>query len=345
MNRDKRRPIRCATHPSKRSCAAAWLSAVALLGALVALAPSPTRAQPAADYPNRPVHIIVGFIPGSAADLTARVLGQGMSKILGQQFIIENKPGAASSLAGDFVARAPKDGYTLFLASSANITNAAINPNLGFDLAKDFAPIALTTSVAVILVVHPSLGVANVQELIALARAKPGEVLYGSTGVGTAPHLAAELFAMRSGVKLVHVPYQGSPQAVTDLVAGRTMMMFSPASTVIPQVQAGKLKALASAAAKRPSIAPDLPTMAEAGIPDFDTSIWFGLMAPAGTPRPIVDKLARAADETLRSGEALTSLRAQGFDTLSGGPDDFARIIGSEVERWGAVAQAAGLKK
>jgi tripartite-type tricarboxylate transporter receptor subunit TctC len=331
------------TSPSKqrRALALCWLRQWALICAL-ALQVGPALAQ---EYPARPVHIVVGFIPGSAADITARVLGQGMARILGQQFVIENKPGAGSSLAADFVAHAPKDGYTLFLGSSANLTNAAINPNLAFDMATDFAPIALVTSAAVILVVHPSLGVNSVQELVARAKAKPGELLYASTGVGTAPHLAAELFAIRSGVKLVHVPYQGSPQAVTDLIAGRTAMMFSPASAVIPQVEAGKLKALASAAAKRPTIAPDLPTMAEAGMPDFDTSIWFGLMAPVGTPREIVDKLARAADESLKSSEALRSLRAQGFDALGGGPEDFARTIRSEIKRWGEVAQAAGLKK
>ena len=299
----------------------------------------------AEDYPARPVRIIVGFIPGSSADITARVLGQRMGQILGQQFVVENKPGAGSSLAAEFVARAPKDGYTLFLGSSANITNAAINPNLSFDLAKDFAPIALVTTAAVILVVHPATGVNSVQELIALAKSKPGEVFYASTGVGTAPHLSGELFAMRNGIKLVHVPYQGSPQAVTDLLAGRTSMMFSPASAVVSQVETGKLKALASAAAKRPSIAPNLPTMAEAGMPDFDTSIWFGLMAPAGTPREIVDKLARAAREALQSEDVLAALHPQGFDALSGGPDDFARIIQSEIKRWGEVAQAAGLKK
>jgi tripartite-type tricarboxylate transporter receptor subunit TctC len=201
------------------------------------------------------------------------------------------------------------------------------------------------TTAAVILVVHPSTGVNSVQELIALARSKPGEVFYASTGVGTAPHLSGELFAMRSGVKLVHVPYQGSPQAVTDLLAGRTSMMFSPASAVVSQVETGKLKALASAAAKRPSIAPNLPTMAEAGMPDFDTSIWFGLMAPAGTPREIVDKLARAVREALRSEDVLSALHPQGFDALSGGPEDFAKIIQSEIQRWGEVAQAAGLKK
>jgi tripartite-type tricarboxylate transporter receptor subunit TctC len=297
------------------------------------------------DYPNRPIRLIVGFIPGSAADITARVLGQRMGQILGQQFVIEGKPGAGSSLAAEFVAHSAKDGYTLFIASSANITNAAINPNLSFDMIKDFAPIALINTAAVILVVPPSTGVKSVPELIALARSKPGEVLYASTGVGTAPHLSGELFSMRTGVKLMHVPYQGSPQAATDLLAGRVTMMFSPASAVISQVEKGSLRALASAASKRPAILPTLPTMTEAGMPDFDTSIWFGLMAPAGTPRDIIDKLARAAREALATNEVVTAWRPQGIDPLSGGPDEFARHIESESKRWSEVAQAAGLKK
>jgi tripartite-type tricarboxylate transporter receptor subunit TctC len=320
---------------------------IALTVALAAqlVLPSASTSARAEDYPVRPVRIVVGFIPGSAADITARVVGQRMGQILGQQFVTESKPGAGSSLAAEYVAHAPKDGYTLFLGSSANITNAAINPNLPFDMAKDFAPIALVTTAAVILVVHPSTGVSSVRELIALARSKPGEVLYASTGVGTAPHLSGELFAMRGEVKLVHVPYQGSPQAVTDLLAGRTTMMFSPASAVVAQVESGKLRALASAAAKRPSIAPSLPTMAEAGMPDFDTSIWFGLMAPAGTSRDVVDKLARAAGEALKSDEVLAAIHPQGFDALSGGPEDFAKTIQTETRRWSEVAQAAGLKK
>ena len=297
------------------------------------------------DYPSRPVHIMVGFIPGSAADITARVLANGLGKLLGQQFVVENKPGAGSNLAAEFSARAPKDGYTLFIGSSANITNQVITPNLGFDMTKDFAPIALATMAPVILVVHPSTGVKSLRELIALAKAKPGEILYASTGVGTAPHLAAEMFDTRAGVKMVHIPYQGSPQAVTDLIAGRTAVMFSPASAVIAQVEAGKLIALASAAAKRPSIAPNLPTMAEAGMPDFDTSIWFGLMAPTGTPQEIIDKLARAVPDAMQSAEAQTALKGQGFDQLSGGPEAFARFIVAETAKWNEAARAAGLKK
>jgi tripartite-type tricarboxylate transporter receptor subunit TctC len=318
----------------------AFVAAALLLAGLAAPA-----ALGQSDYPSRPVRLIVGFIPGSSADITARVLGQRMGQILGQQFVVEGKPGAGSSLAAEFVARAPKDGYTLFIASSANITNAAINPNLPFDIGKDFVPIALINTAAVILVVHPSTGVNSVQELIALAKSKPGEILYASTGVGTAPHLSGELLSMRAGLKLVHVPYQGSPQAATDLLAGRVAMMFSPASAVVSQVEAGSLKVLASAATKRPGILPKVPTMAEAGMPDFDTSIWFGLMAPAGTPRPVIDKLAGAVREALASNEVVTAWRPQGIDPLSGGPEDFARHIASESKRWGDVATAAGLKK
>jgi len=313
--------------------------------AFVAVLSAASAARAQSDYPNRPIRFVVGFIPGSSADITARVLGNRMSQILGQQIVVEGKPGAGSNLAAEYVARAPKDGYTLFVLSSANLTNAAINPNLPFDIVKDFAPIALINSVAVILVVHPSVGAGSVQELIALAKSKPGELLYASTGVGTAPHLSGELLSMRAGVKLVHVPYQGSPQAATDLIAGRVSMMFSPASAVVSQVEAGTLKVLASAAGKRPGILPNVPTMAEAGMPDFDTSIWFGLVAPAGTPRPVIDKLAGAVREAVASNEVVTAWRPQGIDPLAGGPEDFARHIASESKRWSEVAAAAGLKK
>ncbi len=316
------------------------IAAAAIAG--LALAAPFARAE---EYPARPVRIMVGFAPGSSADITSRTLGQRMSQILGQQFVVEIKPGAASGVAAEFTARAPKDGYTLFMASSANLTNQAINPNVSFDMVKDFAPIALATSVPIMLVTHPSSGVNSLQDLVALAKSKPGEVLYASTGVGTAPHLSGELFAQRAGVKLVHVPYQGSPQAATDLLAGRVTMMFSPISAVTAHVEAGKLKALASATSKRPLIAPNVPTMAEAGMPDFDTSIWFGLVAPAGTPREIVDKLSRAVAEAQKSDEVVKMLRTQGFEAITGGPDEFAKSMQSEIKRWNDVAQAAGLKR
>ena len=316
-----------------------------LLAASLLLAMSGNAARAQGDFPTKPIRLVVGFTPGSVADITARVLGNRMGQILGQQIVVENKTGAGSNLAAEFVARAPKDGYTLFLPGSANIANATINSNLPFDIVKDFAPIGLVNAAAVILVVHPSLAVNNVQELIALAKSKPGELSYASTGIGSAPHFSGELFMQRTGTKLVHVPYQGSPQAATDLLAGRVQVMFSPATAVISLVQDGKLKVLASAGSKRASILPDVPTMIESGMPDFDTAIWFGLMAPAGTPREAVDKLARALREAVKSPDVVAAWRPQGVDPLDGGPDELAGLIASELKRCGAVATAAGLKK
>jgi tripartite-type tricarboxylate transporter receptor subunit TctC len=313
-----------------------------LLAAVLAATAAPCGAQ---DYPNKPVRLVVGFTPGSVADITGRVLGNRMGQILGQQFVIENKPGAGSNLAAEFVARSAKDGYTLFLSGSVNANNAAMASNLSFDIVKDFAPVALINEVAVILVVHPSVGVNSVQELIALAKSKPGELTYASTGIGTAPHMSGELFMQNTGTKLVHVPYQGSPQAATDLVAGRVQVMFSPATAVISLVKSGQLKVLASSTLKRASILPDVPTMIEAGMPGFVTSIWFGLSVPAGTPPDVIDKLSRVAQEALKSPEVIAAWAPQGVDPMPGTAQDFARHMAGEVKRWGEVAVAAGLKK
>ena len=315
-----------------------FAAVVACIAAAVAL---PARAE---DYPSKPVKIVVGFIPGSAADITARVLGAQMGKSLGQQFVVENRSGAGSATAAESVSHAAPDGYTLFLGSSANIASNVLNPKMT-DISKDLTPIGLATTVPVILVVPSASGINSVADLIALAKSKSDGISYASTGIGTAPHLAGELFAQRAGVKLLHVPYQGSPQAVTDLLAGRTNMMFSPASAVLGNVEAGKLKALASAANKRPAVAPNIPTMAEAGMPDFDTSIWFGLMAPNGTPREVTAKLEKALKEAQGSSEVLAGLKKGGFDAISGGPDDFVKLMQSEHKRWTTVAAAAGLKK
>ena len=299
----------------------------------------------AEDYPSRPVRVMVGFPAGSGADITARVVGQRMGQILGQQVVVENKPGAGSSLAADFVARAPKDGYTLLLATIANPINAVVNPNLSFDFIRDFAPIVRLTTTPNILVVHPSVGVKTVKELIELAKAKPDQLSFASSGVATGTHLAGELFKVMTGVKMVHVPYAGSPQAVTDLLAGRVQVFFSPASTVMSHVREGKLVALASTETKRTAVAPDLPTMVEAGLPGFETGLWFGLMAPAGTAKEIVDKLNRAGNEALKADEVGKALAPQGIDLVGGSTDDFARFLDSEMKQWTTVAQAAGLKK
>jgi tripartite-type tricarboxylate transporter receptor subunit TctC len=322
---------------------AMWALILTLTPALTAVAVSPGAR--AGEFPSQPPRLIIGFPPGSAADITARLVGAHMSETLGQQLVIESRTGAGSGLAAEFVARAPADGYTLYIGTSSNLTNAAVNPNLRFDFAKDFAPITPLTLLPLILAVHPSLGVASLQELVALAKSKPGELTYASVGIGTVPHLSTELFAVRTHIKLVHVPYQGSPPAVTDLLAGRVSMMLGVASTILPHIESGKLKALAFSSAKRAHVAPNVPTMIEAGLPDFEAGVWFGLVAPAGTPRPIIDKLAAAANDALAASEVAAKLRAQGFEPMGGPPDDFAQFIARETVKWTAAAEAAGLRK
>jgi tripartite-type tricarboxylate transporter receptor subunit TctC len=294
-------------------------------------------------YPSRPIHVIVGFTPGAAADITARVLGESMGPILSQQIVVENKPGAGSSIAAAYVGHEAKDGYTLFLATLSIIVNQIINPNPSLDLTRDLAPIALLASVPVILVVNPDSNVHSVADLIALAKSKPGQVLH-ATVVGSLPHLASELFAQRAGIRWTQVPYQGSPQTVMDVIAGRALATFSPASTVIGQIAAGKLRPLAVAAHKRSRALPDVPTLEEQGMPDFDTSLWFGLFAPSGTSRSIIDKLADAAPKAMQTPPAQEALRKQGFEPLNGGPKEFADYIRLEADRWTKVAQAAGLR-
>ena len=296
------------------------------------------------DYPSRPVRIVVGFGPGSAADLTARVVAQRLSRTMGQQFIVENKPGGGSTVAADQVVRGSKDGYTLFMGTVANVINGVMQPNLAFDFSRDLAPIVYATSSPNILVVHPSTGVNNVKELIAVLKAKPEQVFYGSSGVGTSPHLSGELFNMMAGTKMVHVPYSGSAQAVTDLLAGRTQVMFSPASTVLQYVESGQLKALASSERTRASAAPDLPTVAEAGLPGFDTSVWFGFMGPTGLSQEVIEKLSRAIDEALKNDEVTKPLHAAGLDIKGGTPEEFGTFIVSETKKWNGVVTAAGLR-
>jgi tripartite-type tricarboxylate transporter receptor subunit TctC len=272
-------------------------------------------------------------------------LAQKFSQSLGQQFVIENRPGAGSSIAAEHVARSPKDGYTLFMGTAANTINATISPNLTFDFAKDFAPIALVASVPNVLVAHPSLGVDNLKDLIALARQKPEQINYGSSGVATTTHLAGELINVMAGVKLVHVPYQGSAQAMNDVLAGRIALLFTPASAAMQHVERGSLKAIAVTQLNRAGIAPNIPTMSEAGLAGYDIGLWFGLLAPAGTPREIVDKLSRATNEALKQDDVRSTLKTAGLDPLGSSPDEFARYIASEIEKGARVAAAAGLKK
>jgi len=318
------------------------------IGAAVALAMgSLTGISTAAaeDYPVRPVRIIIGFGPGASGDIAARVLAQKFGMLFGQQFVVENRTGAGSNIATNFVAHAPKDGYTLLQGTVANTINAATAPNLNFDLMKDFAPVALFTTLPNILVVHPAIGAKTVNDLIGIARATPGQLSFGSAGVGSGSHFTGELFNVMAGTKLVHVPYAGTAQALTDLLAGRLQVMFSPASTVLQHVSEGKITALASTGLQRASAAPDLPTVSDAGIPGFDTSGWFGLLAPAGVSRDVIERLARATNEAAKAPDVVAALRPQGFDMEGGTPAEFAAFVRSDLEKWSRVATAAGLKR
>jgi tripartite-type tricarboxylate transporter receptor subunit TctC len=311
---------------------------VSLLGLTALLAP---RALAQEAYPSRPIRLIIGFTPGAASDICGRIFAEHAAPILGQQFVPENKPGAGSSIAAQYVARAAPDGYTLFVPALSTLTNELANPTPSFDMSKDFAAVALLANLAIVLVVNPSTGVRSLSDLIALAKSKPGQVLYASVGAGSLPHLCGVMLAQRAGLDLVHIPYPGSPQGVMDVVAGRITMMFAPASGIIGQVGAGKLTALATAADKRPAALPDVPTMAEAGMSDFDTSLWLGLLAPARTPRPILDKLAAAAHQAMHAPAAVETLRKQGYEPLDAGPEEFSAFIRSETARWSAVARSA----
>jgi len=301
-----------------------------LFAALVA-APLAAFAQA---WPAKTVRIIAPFPPGGSVDQVSRILAAQLGSQLGQQFIVENRSGAGSMIATGFVAHAPNDGYTLLQGTVANTINPVITPHLGFDFVKDFAPISLFATLPNILVVHPSLGVRRLDEFIKLAREKPGELSYGSAGVGGTSHFTGELFNVMAGTKLVHVPYPGTAQAATDLLGGRVQVMFSPVSTVLQFVAEGKLIALASTTLRRASAAPELPTMSEAGLTGFDTAGWFGLLAPAGTDRDIIERLAAASSEA-----------RQGFDMIGGSPEEFAAFIRDDLAKWERVAGAAGLKR
>jgi len=308
------------------------------LGALPALA----CAQAA--YPASPVKVLIGFPPGTAADVATRVVTDSMAKRLGQPFVVENRAGAGSNIAAKALATSPPDGHTIFAATIANTINAVFPNSTAVDPLKEFMPVTMIGSVPNVLVTHPSLEVHTVEDLIKLAKARPGGLTFGSSGIGTSPHLSGELFSMMTGVKMVHVPYRGSTPAVTDLLAGQVQLMFAPASSVLQHVRAGKLKALAVTSLKRTTIAPDLPTLDEQGLKGFDTSVWVGLVVPNRTSPEVVAKLRTAAHAALDSPEVERVYKAQGIDVVKTGGEEFAQYLRSEAARWSKVIQATGMK-
>lgn len=314
-------------------------SVVAFASALLLTVTSaPLHAQD--NYPSRPIRLIVGFAAGSSGDVAARIVANKLGQRLGQAMVVENRPGASSMIATDYVARAPKDGYTLLLATIAATINTTLMPGKSANFQTDLAPIVLIGSIPNILVVTPKLGVNNVKELIALAKSKPGELLYGAAGIGSGPHMATQLFEQMAGIKMTGVLYPGSAQTVTDLIAGRIQVMFAPSSTVVGLIGQGTVRALASSEAKRTGIAPDLPTISEAALPGYSTGVWFGLLAPAGTPAGIIDKISKASNETLKDPDVLKQLGLQGLEVRGGSPDEFRAFIDSETKRWAEVIKS-----
>jgi tripartite-type tricarboxylate transporter receptor subunit TctC len=296
------------------------------------------------NYPSRPLKLVVGFPPGTATDVATRAVAEGLSRRLGQPVIVDNRPGAASNIAAKAVATSPADGYTIFVGTIANTINAAFPNSASSDLAKEFAPVTMVGSVPNVLVTHPSLGVKSVNELIQVAKAKPGQIAFASSGNGTSPHLSGELFSSMAGIKMLHVPYKGSAPAVNDLLGGQVQLMFSPASSVMQHIRAGKLTALASTGSKRAAIAPDLPTIDELGLKGFETAVWFAFLAPAGTPPDVVAKLNSATHAVLDSPELQEQFRVQGIEVIKSSPDQLAGYIRGETGKWAKVIQSAGIK-
>jgi tripartite-type tricarboxylate transporter receptor subunit TctC len=311
-----------------------------VVGAL-ALSAGVVGAQP---YPAKSVRVISGFPPGSGADITARVVGAKLYEQMGQQFFVDNRPGAGSNIAAELAAKSPADGYTLFIGTVANTINATLYSKLSFDFARDFAPVVLVTAAPNVLVVHPSVPARTVKELSALAKNRPGQLNFASAGTGTAPHLSGELFKAMAGVNMTHIPYKGSPPAVTDLVAGTVDLMFSPASTVLPHVKSGRLRALAVTTAGRLPSLPELPTVAEAGLKGYETVTWFGFVAPARTPSAIVVRLNAEIGKVLASPDVRHQFEVQGIEVLGGTPEHFAAYIRSEIEKWAKVIRLSGAK-
>jgi tripartite-type tricarboxylate transporter receptor subunit TctC len=308
----------------------------ALAASAIALA---ANAQP---YPNRAVKIIVPFGPGGFTDVAARILQKELAPAIGQPVIIENRPGAGSTIGTDAVAKAPPDGYTLVMISTAHVISPHLYKQMPYDPIRDFAPVMRLAEGPYVLVVHPSLQVKNVQEFVALAKAKPGEIDYASSGNGSAQHLVGALFTTMAGVQLNHVPYKGSNQAMQDVVGGQVKVSFVGVPNALPNLMSGKLRALGVSTGKRYAELPDVPTIAEAGVPGYDATIWLGLLAPKGTPVEIVHKLNSDITRILSTPEAKKLMASAGVDVATSSPEEFGRLMQSELDRWGKVVRETG---
>lgn len=296
------------------------------------------------NYPDKPVRMLVGYSAGGATDVIARLVAQKLSTQMGQQFIVENKPGANGNIAAELAARSAPDGTTLYVAAINNTINASLYNNLSFNFERDFAPVSLIATVPNILVVHPSVPAKTVKEFIELAKKKPGEINFASSGSGSSIHMSGELFKMMTGVDMLHVPYKGSAPAVTDLLGGRVQAMFDNAPSALPNVQNGRLRALAITGPKRSEMLPDLPTMVEAGLPGYEVTSWFALVAPANTPRDIIKRLNEEVNKALQTPEMRASLAKLGADPSGTTPEQLKSFVSAETTRWAKVVKTSGAK-
>ncbi len=295
-------------------------------------------------YPTKPVRLLVGFPPGGPADLAARVVGEKMSQALRQPVLVENRPGASQNIAAEQVAKAAPDGHTLLLGSTAVVVNHHLYREMKFDAFTDLVPIGSVAKTPLVVVTNPSFPAKSVAQLVAEARARPGKVNYGSGVQGSTTHLAVEAFRAQAKIDVANIPYQGAGPMLTDLMGGQVDFAFDTMVTSMPLVKAGKLRALAVTSATRSSIAPELPTVAESGFPGFEAIGWFGLLAPKGTPQPIVKQLSAALQKTLAFAEVQQRLAAVGGEALPGSPESFAKLMRNDSDRWGAVIQRVGIK-
>ena len=295
-------------------------------------------------WPNRSIRMIVPYTPGGYTDLMARLVGNKISEALGQPIIFENKPGANAIIGTDVVAKAAPDGYTFGTVIAAHAVNATLNPKLPYDTLKDFSYVSLMSVAPLIMIAHPSLPANNVQELIALAKAKPGTLNFASSGVGAAAHLTMEMFKSRTGTDMQHIPYKGTAGALQDVIGGRINVMFDVVGPLMPQVRAGLAKSIVVTAKERIPAASDVPTMAEQGVPDFVSGTWAGIIAPAGTPKEIVDRIAAEAKKALADPALQAKLVEQGIVAVGGTPDEFRAFVTEEIARWRKVITDAGIK-
>ena len=310
---------------------------LALLAAALVL-PGAAMAQPEANWPTRPIRWVVPFPPGGAMDVIARTLGDVAARELGQPVVIENRPGAGGNIGADYVAKQPADGYTIMIASIGMATNTALYSRLSYDPVKDFAPVSLLAVVPNVLVVNAAKSAdQSVKDVLADARREPGKLTYASAGNGTSIHLAGEMFASMAGLQLLHVPYKGSGPAVTDMLGGQVDLMFDSITSVRPHIQSGKLRALGVTTARRSSVLPDVPTIAEAGVPGYEVSPWFAVFAPAGTPEAVVSRLNQVLNSAMMQPDTLKKLEGVGAEPIGSTPQELATHLNNELDRWGQL--------